>query len=518
MKKSASMLPVLLFLSFVLVSLPEPHVAKAETNTIVVPDDYPTITAAIGNASEGDTIFIKAGVYEERSLLINKTLTVMGEDANSTIIKNMDVSNWNPLNPFPPPGPVAVQISANNVTVSGFTITCEYGYWVPIEATANGTQIIGNIMNKSDGISINGNYNTVAQNSFMPSLRNSFIGCSGSHNTIESNTMVGSGGTRSKIVGSFNVIHNNTVTGVHGGFGVSGIGNLITNNNSTTVMRVDGTENIFCNNIIASNLAFSGHNNTFYCNYMNGIVIGDTQTDAANNTFYHNYFDFVEYEVLPAGEKTFTVWVGVHGPIFLDNGKEGNYWNDYNGTDNNRDGIGDTPYIIYANDTRNYHYIADFDIANIILTDHYPLMAPITVFDAGTWEGTSYNVDVISNSTVSKFSFNPESAQIQFEVDGETVTTGFCRVTIPKGMLCTEGNWIILMDGAAVTPTVNEDTNNTYLYFTYQHSTKTVEIIGTTAIPEFPSWIILPLLITATLMIMVCKRKLTKNRQPPQSY
>ena len=31
-------------------------------------------------------------------------------------------------------------------------------------------------------------------------------------------------------------------------------------------------------------------------------------------------------------------------------------------------------------------------------------------------------------------------------------------------------------------------------------------------IPEFPSWIIMPLLLTATLAIMVCKRKLTKNR------
>ncbi|MGD6807056.1 MAG: right-handed parallel beta-helix repeat-containing protein [Candidatus Bathyarchaeia archaeon] len=32
-----------------------------------------------------------------------------------------------------------------------------------------------------------------------------------------------------------------------------------------------------------------------------------------------------------------------------DNGSKGNYWSDYNGTDSNRDGIGDTPYVIDAN-------------------------------------------------------------------------------------------------------------------------------------------------------------------------
>jgi len=30
-------------------------------------------------------------------------------------------------------------------------------------------------------------------------------------------------------------------------------------------------------------------------------------------------------------------------------------------------------------------------------------------------------------------------------------------------------------------------------------------------IPEFPSWAVLPLLITATLVIMVCKKRLPKN-------
>jgi pectin methylesterase-like acyl-CoA thioesterase len=49
---------------------------KADSRTIIVPDDYATIAAAIGNATDGDTIFIKAGTYEEHTLVINKTLAL----------------------------------------------------------------------------------------------------------------------------------------------------------------------------------------------------------------------------------------------------------------------------------------------------------------------------------------------------------------------------------------------------------------------------------------------------------
>jgi hypothetical protein len=40
-----------------------------------------------------------------------------------------------------------------------------------------------------------------------------------------------------------------------------------------------------------------------------------------------------------------------------DNGTVGNFWDDYHGTDNNDDGIGDTPYIIDENNQDNYPLI-----------------------------------------------------------------------------------------------------------------------------------------------------------------
>ena len=55
------------------------------SKTLVVPDDYPTIGAAVNQASQGDVILVKSGVYHE-NLQINKSLTLEGQDIATTII------------------------------------------------------------------------------------------------------------------------------------------------------------------------------------------------------------------------------------------------------------------------------------------------------------------------------------------------------------------------------------------------------------------------------------------------
>jgi len=82
--------------------------AKAESNTIVVPDDYVSIQEAIDNAAEGDTVFVKEGTYNE-NLTINKSLSLIGENSHTTIIDGGNAGT-------------AVLIRGDRVNVTGFTV------------------------------------------------------------------------------------------------------------------------------------------------------------------------------------------------------------------------------------------------------------------------------------------------------------------------------------------------------------------------------------------------------------
>src|SRR5271169_2261528 len=52
-------------------------------STIIVPDDFSSISAAVGNASAGDTILVRSGTYFENPI-IDKPLSLLGEDGGKT--------------------------------------------------------------------------------------------------------------------------------------------------------------------------------------------------------------------------------------------------------------------------------------------------------------------------------------------------------------------------------------------------------------------------------------------------
>ena len=112
LSKSFSVFLVILCL-LLLVVLPS-YTVKIVSRTLVVPDKYPTIQAAIGNARAGDTVFVKKGEYYLPPISINESLSLVGESAQYTIINGGNPDSGTNL--------VTLQIGAPDVTISGFTI------------------------------------------------------------------------------------------------------------------------------------------------------------------------------------------------------------------------------------------------------------------------------------------------------------------------------------------------------------------------------------------------------------
>lgn len=106
------------------------------------------------------------------------------------------------------------------------------------------------------------------------------------------------------------------------------------------------------NNIVGIRLGYGTKGNIIVGNNITSNKYGIQLWEASNNTFHHNLFINNTVQVYDAS---------VVSPHYMspsvntwDNGVEGNYWSDYNGTDNNRDCIGDTPYVIDENNQDNY--------------------------------------------------------------------------------------------------------------------------------------------------------------------
>ena len=110
--KTFALLLVPLFL-LSLVTL-QPLTVKAQTKTLVVPDQYPTIQSAVGNASAGDTVLVKKGTYFSYGFNIDKSLRLIGQDSNSTIITGYRSSrSQSPM----------LFITSSDVEISGFSFS-----------------------------------------------------------------------------------------------------------------------------------------------------------------------------------------------------------------------------------------------------------------------------------------------------------------------------------------------------------------------------------------------------------
>jgi hypothetical protein len=128
-------------------------------------------------------------------------------------------------------------------------------------------------------------------------------------------------------------------------------------------MYIWTTNNVVVGNAVVGNIVgvlLSGSDNDVVGNYIAnnevGMFFGTNEPGDVplNLTVSHNSFDNNTDNLNGCVCKDFNLTEEVHT---WDNGKEGNYWYDYNGTDANGDGIGDTPYVIDALNQDRYPLI-----------------------------------------------------------------------------------------------------------------------------------------------------------------
>lgn len=194
----------------------------------------------------------------------------------------------------------------------------------------------------------------------------------------------------------------------------------------------------------------------------------------------------------------------------FDNGTRGNYWSDYNGTDSNGDGIGDTPYLIDANRTDFYPLIAPFNITTA------PNLMPnwaqnlTTILLAMTDNGSTVAFSLGGNVTLSQISNVTMSTNqlavtttVSFVVTGQSGNTGFSNITIPISVVPYGTTPSIYINGQpALNQGITQDTNNYYVWYTINFSTHIVSIVfaAESAVPRFPSWTI-PLLLSIIVAV-----------------
>jgi nitrous oxidase accessory protein len=321
--------------------------ASSRTGTITVPDDYQKIQDAVNAANPGDTIVVKAGIYNEEIVDLDKPLYLFGDNKQSVIIYHSSLG---------------FAITANNVHVAGFTIK-------------SNEQAQGHAVDLADS------RDCIIEDNL---IENNLVGVSvygaSSDNTVSGNILRNNERSIELIDAAANTITDNNITGAL----VSGIsldvssGNVVSGNRISEL--VDGMGALMLwkssNNVVSRNLLFGGNpmlmidctNNIISENFVMDSEYGVVVGASSSNSIYGNYFINVTQQVLDTNES------GQLSENSWNNDKEGNYWSNYNGEDSNGDGIGDSPQILYENNQDNYPLMNPVDISEI---PEFPSWTPI---------------------------------------------------------------------------------------------------------------------------------------------
>lgn len=473
-----------------------------DANNILGPWDgtqqhpYQNITSALANAPDGGTIRVQNGTYREH-LTITRPVSLQGMNQHGTIIDGNQTGD-------------IIKITAENVTVTGFTIqnsglTMEFsGIFM---SGSSGNNISFNIINTNyHGIRLQFSHNNVIEDNVITDNHYGLTTSASNGEVIDDNSFSSNNVTGISIVDSFNeTLHNNML--VNNEYGIQLIAssnnrlteNNITLNNNYGIYLFNSNNSRFSSNELSSNkdsgiwLSQSAGNlfehNDVHLNARFGVYLSNStaniisRNDISENEQFGlrcDYSDLNEilgnifYKNLIRGTILFysnnsmifhnnfvnntQSLASVNSKSLFDNDMEGNYWSDYNGTDENQDGIGDLPYIV--------------DLDN---QDNYPLMGRYS--EPGvTYQEETYIVPLISNSSATQFEFDEAMRMLSFHVANISSTAGFCRIVIPQHL--SNSPYIVLADDKDVNATLLPKSNAThaFVYFAYNENISIIEM------------------------------------------
>jgi parallel beta-helix repeat protein len=455
LKKSASALVLLLLVSVVLVSLPQIKMVKAENSRIYIRADG-KVAGTDKIKREGDVYTFTGDIGTENwsyGITIQRDNIVV--DGAGYILRGHGQTSMIDIFAFGKPIITGINLDGcSNVTIKNLQI---WGFNSGFGGNCSNSKIVGNTITLNvEGIFFEGSYNnTISDNNIINNgndgmllnycfnstfcgnrISDSYYGIDfhykSCNNTVSGNILTETSmiGINTRFSSKYNIFTGNIITNNHEGISIVTSNNIVTGNNISNNDRGIGisgySNNTVSGNIITNNneigISLSGQaeNNTISENNITNNQMGVKLREASNNTIYHNNLIDNAIQVYDHGVDSDFATPSVNQ---WDNSIEGNFWSGYNGTDNNRDGIGDTSHTVYENNT-----------------DRYPLMYPVVL------EIAPPSISIISpqNATYTtgnvslNFTVNEEASWMGYSLDGQN------NVTVTENTL----NFTELSDGS----------------------------------------------------------------------
>lgn len=334
---------------------------------------FATIQDAINAASEGDTIYVFGGTYED-SFSINKKITLMGsiEDGNSTITYTTDHQ-------------YTVKINADYINFTGFDLVDINNN---IISQINGAMLYVNADNviiqncnfkfcrNGSAIYLDSADNNIIRNNIFDALNNGIYFSSSVLNEIVNNTIVDCNDAGIEMMSSMsNRVYNNYINKCNYGIYLRDCSN-------TNITKNTITDNGFHGLAIFENSNDKIKNNDIFKNSGSGIYLDSTNTEVKENRISEN---IVGLTLANDNCKIMDNWINdsisigiqaaptsnnnyIYRNLFYnnginanDNGKnywyyqmQGNFWDDYLEVDRDFDGIGDVSYSISGGNHDTY--------------------------------------------------------------------------------------------------------------------------------------------------------------------